>query len=83
MKAPVIWIYIKCGRCGEEYKVRVDLSYEAEQTFQDSGPAFVLHKDTTGKKCPNLVRVEIGFDSSYNVLYYDSSGGEIIRIEYE
>jgi len=72
-------VIVKCEICGEEIKVLVDPEYEVERTYREDVP-YILRKEIIGEKCPNLIRVEIGFDANWKILWKESVGGTIEEI---
>ncbi len=81
----VIYIYVRCQRCGEVIRLRMDRRFDLEQEFGETlVTGFVANKDILGRKCPNLIRVHIEYDSSYRPRTKDIEGGQFIsRQEYE
>ena len=78
-----LWLYYRCQRCKATVKVRVDRRNDLNR--EDDGPGtFVLRKEVMDDSCFQLMRSEVWFDSSYNVVAADVTGGEMItEAEYE
>ncbi|MGQ9631180.1 MAG: hypothetical protein ACUVXI_12860 [bacterium] len=74
----VQWIYARCDRCGEKFKVALRRQFDLSPTYEDAGPAYIWRKELLGVKCPNLIRVEMNFDSMRNILNKSIDGGEFI-----
>jgi hypothetical protein len=76
-------LYLRCKKCGELFRVRVDRRSDLSRT--DDGPgAFYLRKEVMDDKCFQLSEVEMWFDSSYRIVESDVRGAELIsQEEYE
>ncbi|HEX2987160.1 MAG TPA: hypothetical protein VHS06_03210 [Chloroflexota bacterium] len=81
----VMYIYIRCKRCGEPIRLRMDRRFDLELEFGETlVSGFVANKDILGRKCSNLIRVHVEYDSSHRQKNRDIEGGQFItREEYE
>jgi hypothetical protein len=82
----IIYLYIKCDRCGENIKVRItkstDLLYNYNEPIGEV--KYTLRKEILGSKCPNLIYAFAKFDKNKNMLNLDVKGGtSITQEEYE
>ncbi len=70
------WIYVRCKRCGEVIKTRIDL--QGSLSLQDDG-GYVAHKTLVGSQlCFQRVEVTLRFDSQRNLTDRDIAFGEFI-----
>lgn len=73
---------VKCNRCGEEISVKVRKGSDISRVFEDEGPAgteYFLRKEILGKKCNNLVYIEVYFGPGFSVISKEIRGGEFIE----
>ncbi|MCD6256771.1 hypothetical protein J7J45_01750 [Candidatus Aerophobetes bacterium] len=81
-EADFITFKVKCGKCGEEITVRVNRRTDLQNLYLEpgeQGAAFNLKKEILGKKCPNLIRIDVDFDRNYRVIAKEISGGTFIE----
>jgi hypothetical protein len=78
--------YVRCARCGESIRVRVDKRSELTPHYGGQGGHYV-RKGVLGSgdnRCFQLIEVELEFTSELELAERRISGGEfIIREEYE
>ena len=70
---------IICGRCKEEIAVKASKTSDISRLYEGEGPdgaEYLLRKEILGNKCNNLVYITIYFDSGYNVISKEISGGK-------
>jgi hypothetical protein len=75
------WIHVRCKRCGEEIRSRVDLWNELSWTDSDSGDrsAYTARKVLMGSgKCFQQIEINLAFDSSRRVIGRQVTGGEFV-----
>ena len=73
------WIYVRCRRCGEPIKTRIDL--QSSLSAEDDG-GYVARKTLVGNKlCFERIEVTLYFDSSRNPVNQDIAMGEFITAE--
>jgi hypothetical protein len=78
----VLWLYVRCARCGTPLAVRVDTRNELSADYEQGG--YVLIKEMMDGKCFTLMRAEVHFDQQRNVTEQSVDKGAIItRQEYE
>lgn len=78
----VLWLYVKCKRCGAPIAVRVDL--RNDPSLNDDASGYVLVKEIMDNKCFLLMRAEVQFDAHRNVIEKKIDKGDWIdRAEYE
>ncbi len=74
-----LWLNVKCGRCGEAIRVRVDRRYDVASNLLDpgeGGAAYTVHKDVVGDRCFQRIRVTLGFDRRMNIVERQVQGGQ-------
>ena len=73
------WVYVKCRRCGEAIKTRIDL--QSNLSADDDG-GYVVRKTLVGNKlCFERIEVALYFDSSRKLVTQEISMGEFITAE--
>ena len=73
------WIHVRCGRCSEAIRVRVDRRYDLVSELRDPGepgPAYTVHKDIVGARCFQRIAVDLAFDTRLEVVERRITGGE-------
>jgi hypothetical protein len=76
-----LWIYVRCGRCGEAIRVRADRRYDLASEMIDPdepGPAYAMHKDIVGDRCFQRIAVDLAFDQHQQVIGQQISGGAFL-----
>lgn len=70
------WIYVRCHRCGEIIKTRIDL--QNNLSMRDEG-GYVTHKTLVGNQlCFERIEVTLYFDQSRNLIDREIAGGEFV-----
>lgn len=70
------WIYIRCRRCGEVIKTRLDLSNNLSQS---DGGGYSVTKTLVGNRlCFERIEVTLTFDESRRLIERDISRGDFI-----
>jgi len=78
----VLWLYVRCDRCGEKIRVRIDRRYDVNPDYEKGG--YILRKEILGYRCPQLIYATLHFDRNFNVTSRDITGGQFItREEFE
>ena len=82
---PGLYLYVKCSRCGEPLRVRVDTRNELSPEYGDmEASGYVLRKEMMDSKCFRLMYATIHFDGRKREVSREIEGGEYIsREEYE
>ena len=79
-----LWIYVKCDKCGEILKGRVDLHNDLSNQYEDSdgGSSYYCRKVFVGSnRCYRPIEVEMDFDKNRRLLSEEIKGGEIVSEE--
>jgi hypothetical protein len=82
-----IYYYVKCAKCGEKIRVRVDPANDLAQEFDDGGDnpsGYSATKGVVGKQCFRPIRVTIRYDRGTRESSRSIEGGDFItREEFE
>lgn len=73
------WLYVRCDRCGEKLRLRVDRQYEIQPDYDQGG--YVLRKEIMDGTCFQLMYAEVHFDPAMRVTSRDLRGGTFITAE--
>ncbi len=78
----VLWLYVRCLRCGMPLAVRVDLRNEPSTDYDTGG--FILRKEMMDNRCFQLMQATIRMDAAHRITSKEIENGEFItRDEYE
>ncbi len=81
--AGVYWIYVRCRRCGEPLRSRVNMMNDP--SLADDGETWIVRKGVTGSGkslCFQTVEVMLRFDArKQTVIEGEAVGGELITAE--
>jgi hypothetical protein len=75
-----LWLEVRCGRCGETLRIRVDTRYELRQDVESGQDIRVLDKDLLGTRCFALLHVHAVLTPELRVLAHEVTGGELISL---
>lgn len=72
---------VKCSKCGEEIRVRMDKMNEPSPEYDDRGRIshYIYRKDVLGQRCFNLIQVEFVFNSRFEIISSRVTGGKLIE----
>ncbi len=56
----VLWLYVRCDRCGSPLAVRVNKNNEMSPDYENGG--YMLRKEMMDSKCFQLMYAELHFD---------------------
>jgi hypothetical protein len=79
-----LWLYVKCDKCGEILKGRVDLHNDLSANYGESGggTSYFCRKVFIGSnRCYRPIEVELTFDKNRRVMNEDIKGGELVSEE--
>lgn len=71
-----LYYYVKCDRCGEVIRVRVNPMSELSHSDDERG--FFVRKYITGKRCYNRIEALFSYDSGRRLTSSDISGGQLV-----
>ncbi|MCC7128773.1 MAG: hypothetical protein B6D39_01640 [Anaerolineae bacterium UTCFX2] len=77
---PGYWISVKCNRCREKIRARIDLRNDLSIEYggaQDARPTFFTRKLLVGEsgRCFQRIEVELTFDADKHLLSREIQGG--------
>jgi hypothetical protein len=82
-----IYFYVRCDRCSDQVRVRINPASELRQEFDESGEAvrgYSVRKMVVDQRCFRPIEVNVRFDSSRRELSREIHGGTFLtREEYE
>ena len=79
-----LWVRVRCDRCGEVIKTRVDLRHDLTPSFNDEGRVtdYVARKVLIGsQRCFEPVEVKLTFDAQRRAVSREINGGQSISKE--
>jgi hypothetical protein len=76
-----LWLEVRCDRCGEVIRVRVDARYEVRQDVEHGDDVRVLDKDLLGTHCSALLHVHAVLTPDLSVRSHEVTGGALIRLD--
>ena len=78
-------IAVKCARCGEVIRLRIDRDHELQSVYApdaeegDEPVEYVLRKEIVGDLCQNLIHFTIHFDCDHGLTSSEIEGGEFLE----
>ncbi len=81
IKGKFILFSVKCDKCGEEIAIRVNRQADVQSLYTEpgeKGACYTLKKEILGKKCSNLINIDVEFDRNYRIISQKISGGKFI-----
>lgn len=75
------WVYVRCDKCGEPLRARVDLRSELSASFGEKreDTTYFCRKVVVGSSgCYNPIEVRLTFDATRNLVRREISGGSFI-----
>ncbi len=79
-----LWIAVKCKRCGEVTRARIDLRNDLSIEYGEAGglPTYFCRKVLMGEggHCFQRMEVELTFDANRNVVSREVSGGQFVEL---
>lgn len=79
-----LWLYVKCDKCGEILKGRVDLYNDLSIDYEEGGgeTSYFCRKVFIGSnRCYRPIEVELTFDKNRRLVNEEISGGELVSEE--
>jgi len=80
----VLWLYIKCNKCGKTLKLFVNKNTDLENQYKEAGEAgadYLLKKEAVDDKCFTRISIRIEFDKNRNIISREITNGEFISEE--
>lgn len=84
---PAYWITVRCNRCGETIRARVDMRNDLSLDYGESGPyegqtTYFCRKMLMGEQgCFQQIEVELTYDANRKLLDRQIKGGQFIDEE--
>lgn len=81
-----LFLYVRCDRCGDIVRVRVNMANELQQEFAESDgvAGYALRKGVVDSKCFRPIEVTMQFDGRRRERSREIDGGQFVtREEYE
>jgi hypothetical protein len=76
------WIAVRCNRCGEVIRTRVNLANDLSLNEEDGKTTYYCRKVLIGEKgCFQRVEVELTFDDQRKLIGHEVTGGKFIEGE--
>jgi hypothetical protein len=77
-----IWLYVRCGYCGQKIKIRVDRRLDLRRDFEGGG--YRLDKPIMDGTCFTQMMARVRFDGGQRIISKELEGGSFLsREEYE
>ena len=74
------WITVRCDRCTEVIRCRIDLYNEPSLDYRDDKPVYFLRKVLMGeRRCFQQVEVLLTFDENHNLIDRQVTGGTFVE----
>jgi hypothetical protein len=78
--ASACWVAVRCNRCGETLRARVDLQHDLSIEYGESATTYFCRKVLIGEgHCFQRVEVELTFDSDRRLINREISGGQFVE----
>jgi hypothetical protein len=79
--APAGWVTVKCNRCGEVIRSRVNLYNDLSLEYDESGKAiYFCRKVLIGEgHCFQRIEVELTYDANRKLINREISGGQFLE----
>jgi hypothetical protein len=80
----VLWVYVRCDKCGEAIRTRIDLRHDLTPNYSTEGRVtdYVLRKVLIGsQRCFKPIEVILTFDSQRREISREITGGQFISRE--
>ncbi|HEX6305006.1 MAG TPA: hypothetical protein VFZ76_12510 [Anaerolineales bacterium] len=75
------WLYVRCKRCGESIRTRVDLHNDLSANYGEGGEetTYLCRKVLMGQeRCFQRIEVQLTFDQQRKLIDRQISGGDFI-----
>ena len=74
------WITVKCNRCGEVIRARIDLYNEPSLEYRDHQQVYFCRKVLIGEqRCFQPVEITLTFDERHNLIDRQITGGTFVE----
>jgi phage terminase large subunit GpA-like protein len=73
------WIYVRCNRCGETIRARVNLYNDLSPNYEEGETTYFCRKVLIGEShCFQRIEVSLTFDQNRKVIDQQATGGKFI-----
>jgi len=73
------WVYVRCNRCGETIRARINLSNDLSINYDDGGTKYFCRKTIIGEgHCFQRIEIELTYGKNRNVINRAIQGGQYI-----
>ncbi|HEX7975050.1 MAG TPA: hypothetical protein VF498_11630 [Anaerolineales bacterium] len=73
------WISVKCNRCGEVIRSRIDLRNDLSLNYEEGEAPFFCRKTLIGSQhCYQPIEVELKFDSNRKLIDREAQAGQFV-----
>jgi hypothetical protein len=80
--ANAYWVAVKCSRCGEIIRARINLNNDLSVDYGGGKPTYYCRKVLMGEgRCFQRVEVELTFDADKRLVERQVSGGQFVEDE--
>jgi hypothetical protein len=79
--APIDWVVVKCNRCGEVIRTRVNLYNDLSIEYDENGKAMhFCRKVLIGEgRCFQRIEVELTYDANRRLVSREITGGQFVE----
>jgi hypothetical protein len=74
-----LYYYVKCDRCGEVIRVRINPMNDLSRTDDDKG--YFVRKGIVGTRCYSQIEAEFSYSSNRKLTDTTISGGKLVDAE--
>ena len=74
-----LWLYVRCDRCGQKLKVRVDRRHDLVRDYESGG--YQLNKEIMDGTCFSLMMARLRFDAGQRIVSQKLEGGTLLTRE--
>jgi len=75
----VLWLYVKCKRCGAPVAVRVNL--RNDPSLDDESNGYILRKEIMDSQCFTLMHAELELNAAHKIVSQTIDKGEFLTRE--
>ena len=73
---------VRCNKCGEKITVRARKDSDISRVSEGeslAGAEYFLRKEILGKKCNNIIYIEVYFGPGFNIISKEISSGKFVE----
>lgn len=79
-----LYYFLRCDKCGEIIRFRVDPRWDLEEQFEESSDfptSYAASKDVVGQKCFRTIHATIEFDRGKREVSRSASGAQFVTAQ--